>query len=104
MKKRGLGRGLDALLYPRGDTESVASNLHAKLQTLPVDKVVCGQYQPRMKMDSKALKELANSIKNQGVIQPIIVRPSAGADTYEIIAGERRWRAHTIGQACMKSL
>ncbi len=92
-KKRSLGKGLDALLSPRGGGESTESNQEEQLRTLPVDVVVRGQYQPRMKMDSDALEGLANSIKSQGVVQPIVVRPLEGADTYEIIAGERRWRA-----------
>lgn len=92
-KKRGLGKGLDALLYPRGGEESADSNLSEQLRILPVDMVVRGQYQPRMEMDPNALEELANSIKSQGVVQPIVVRPIKGTNTYEIIAGERRWRA-----------
>jgi len=93
MKKRGLGKGLDALLSPRGSMESAESNLNEQLRTLPVDVVVRGQYQPREKMDSQALEELANSIRKQGVIQPIVVRLLKGTENYEIIAGERRWRA-----------
>ncbi len=93
MKKRGLGKGLDALLSPRGGTESVDANLDGPLRMLPVDIVSRGRFQPRMGMDSEALEELANSIKSQGVIQPIVVRPLEGTNTYEIIAGERRWRA-----------
>jgi len=93
MKKRGLGKGLDALLSPRGAAESADANLNGPLQMLPVDIVSRGRYQPRMGMDSEALEELANSIKKQGVVQPIVVRPLKGTDTYEIIAGERRWRA-----------
>jgi ParB family chromosome partitioning protein len=93
MKKRGLGKGLDALLSPRGGVESSDSNLDGPLQMLPVDIVTRGRYQPRMEMDTEALEELANSIKSQGVVQPIIVRPLKGRETYEIIAGERRWRA-----------
>jgi ParB family chromosome partitioning protein len=93
MKKRGLGKGLDALLSPRGGVESSDSNLDGPLQMLPVDIVTRGRYQPRMEMDTEALEDLANSIKSQGVVQPIIVRPLKGRETYEIIAGERRWRA-----------
>jgi len=93
MKKRGLGKGLDALLSPRGYAESADSNLDEPLRMLPVDIVSRGRFQPRMGMDSEALEELADSIKSQGVIQPIVVRPLKGTDTYEIIAGERRWRA-----------
>ncbi len=93
MQKRGLGKGLDALLSSRGGTESAESNLDEQLRMLPVDVVVRGQYQPRMAMDSQALEDLASSIQSQGVVQPIVVRPLKGTDTYEIIAGERRWRA-----------
>ena len=93
MKKRGLGRGLDALLSPRGGVESADSNLDGPLKMLPVDIVSRGRYQPRTEMDSEALEDLANSIKSQGVVQPIVVRPVKGTDNYEIIAGERRWRA-----------
>ncbi len=93
MKKRGLGKGLDALLSPRSAVESADSNLDGPLQMLPVDIVTRGRYQPRMDMDTEALEELADSIKSQGVIQPIVVRPLKGTEIYEIIAGERRWRA-----------
>jgi ParB family chromosome partitioning protein len=86
-KPKGLGRGLDALLgasgeSPRGDT----------LATLPVGRIRPGKYQPRTRMDQKALAELASSIKAQGLMQPVIVR-AVDRDRYELIAGERRWRA-----------
>jgi len=99
-KKRGLGRGLEALLGPRAAAE--APLLEAQPsdvpRTLPVDALAPGKYQPRKSMDDAKLAELAESIKAQGVIQPIVVREVAGArgnggKTYEIIAGERRWRA-----------
>jgi len=93
MKKRGLGKGLDALLSPRSSVESADLNPDEQLRMLPVDIVSRGRYQPRMEMDTQALEDLANSIKSQGVVQPIVVRPLTGTDTYEIIAGERRWRA-----------
>jgi len=93
MRKRGLGKGLDALLSPRGGAESSDANLDGPLQMLPVDIVTRGRYQPRMEMDTEALDDLASSIKSQGVVQPIVVRPLKGTETYEIIAGERRWRA-----------
>ncbi len=87
LKKRGLGRGLDALL---GDTSpQVTKN---QLQHLPVEFLQRGQYQPRKDIDPEKLQELANSIKAQGIVQPIVVR-KLGQDTYEIVAGERRWRA-----------
>ncbi|WP_044873330.1 ParB/RepB/Spo0J family partition protein [Pseudomonas sp. LFM046] len=94
-KKRGLGRGLDALLG--GSTVATLEEEAVKvdtreLQHLPLDLIQRGKYQPRRDMDPTALEELAQSIKAQGVMQPIVVRP-IGAGRYEIIAGERRWRA-----------
>jgi len=90
-KLKGLGRGLDALL---GSDEPAPTQTPAgdSLRQLSVDHLQPGKYQPRSRMDQEALKELAASIKTQGVIQPILVRPVA-ADRYEIVAGERRWRA-----------
>ncbi|MDR0278973.1 MAG: ParB/RepB/Spo0J family partition protein [Paucimonas sp.] len=95
VKKRGLGRGLDALLS--GPTVSALEEQAVKvdkkeLQHLPVELIQRGKYQPRRDMDPQALEELAQSIKGQGVMQPIVVRPIDG-ERYEIIAGERRWRA-----------
>jgi ParB family chromosome partitioning protein len=89
-KKSRLGRGLDALL---GDTgASVGEISPDKLQQLPVEILQRGQFQPRRHMDQDALDELANSISKQGVLQPIVARKLSSGD-YEIIAGERRWRA-----------
>lgn len=90
-KKKGLGRGLDALLA--GNSDSAESN--SRQDTLPVGQLQPGKYQPRTRMDPGSLEELAASIKAQGLIQPISVRP-VGANRYEIIAGERRWRASQI--------
>ncbi|TVP92202.1 MAG: ParB/RepB/Spo0J family partition protein [Pseudomonadaceae bacterium] len=94
-KKRGLGRGLDALLgqstAPQGQHDGELQQDHL-LKDLPVDLIQRGKYQPRRDMDPQALEELAESIKAQGVMQPIVVRPIDGG-RYEIIAGERRWRA-----------
>ncbi len=116
-KKRGLGRGLDALLGgagsgprpPAGTPEGAAAGgdvrgcVQGELRHLPVDRIRRGRYQPRTHMDAASLEELANSIRAQGVVQPIVVRPlgvhengnelGAQAALYEIIAGERRWRA-----------
>ena len=93
-KLKGLGRGLDALLG--GDEPAAAPSAAAVSSDTPrelsVDVLQPGKYQPRTRMDQDALKELAESIKTQGVIQPILVRPVA-ENKYEIIAGERRWRA-----------
>ena len=107
-KKRGLGRGLEALLGPKAAAE--APLLEAQPgdvpRTLPVDALTPGKYQPRKTMDDAKLQELAESIRAQGVIQPIVVREIAstgrrdgargGGKTYEIIAGERRWRASKL--------
>ena len=91
VKKRGLGRGLDALLG--GSMAAVAEPPQgADLREVPVDLLQPGKYQPRTDMHPESLEELANSIKAQGVVQPIVIRP-IGGDRYEIIAGERRWRA-----------
>ena len=87
-KKRGLGKGLGALMGDLGGHEQVKKNT----QTLPVEYLQRGKYQPRKDIDPERLQELAESIKAQGIIQPIIVR-EVGYNRYEIIAGERRWRA-----------
>ena len=92
VKAKGLGRGLDALLG--GDTPRAPSGSDA-VTTLPVAALQPGKYQPRTRMDQEALNALAASIKAQGIMQPILVRP-VGGSTYEIIAGERRWRAARI--------
>ncbi|SEL58122.1 ParB/RepB/Spo0J family partition protein [Nitrosovibrio tenuis] len=88
MKVKGLGRGLDALLA--GNQESAQAG--ESLQNLSVPLLQPGKYQPRTHMDKESLAELAESIKSQGIMQPILVRP-VPAGRYEIIAGERRWRA-----------
>ncbi|WP_019880768.1 MULTISPECIES: ParB/RepB/Spo0J family partition protein [unclassified Methylophilus] len=88
VKPKGLGRGLDALLS--GDTETIAQS--DTLRTLPVGQLQPGKYQPRSYMNEEALQTLADSIAAQGIMQPILVREIA-ADKFEIIAGERRWRA-----------
>ncbi len=97
-KPKGLGRGLEALLGPKVDDSAAAKAAAAEglPNTLPLSQMVPGMYQPRTRMDEGALYELAESIKVQGIMQPILVRqlhegPNAGK--YEIIAGERRSRA-----------
>lgn len=98
LKKRGLGRGLDALLTtgkPASAAESQVESRQSELQNLPIEWLQPGKYQPRKDMSQDALDELASSIRAQGVIQPIVVRPVA-TDRYEIIAGERRWRASQL--------
>jgi ParB family chromosome partitioning protein len=98
-KRTGLGRGLDALL---GDTTApprpVPTEPREGLRQIPVELLQRGQYQPRQDMHQESLDDLARSIKAQGLVQPIVVRPlptptAAGEIRYEIIAGERRWRA-----------
>ena len=90
-KKARLGRGLGALLgdvRPPGE----ASSARAGVRELPIEQLQRGKYQPRLHMDKAALEELAETIRAQGIIQPLLVR-AVGASRYEIIAGERRWRA-----------
>ncbi|WP_089729459.1 ParB/RepB/Spo0J family partition protein [Candidatus Thiosymbion oneisti] len=103
-KKKGLGRGLDALLGGIPEPESGAGAGDGETETegevpvvsevtsLPIDVIAHGRYQPRHEFDPDSLRELADSIAAQGVIQPIVVRP-VGAGRYEIVVGERRWRA-----------
>src|SRR6185312_3450982 len=88
IRPKGLGRGLDALLAGTDDEAREGDSL----QMLTIDRVRPGRYQPRTKMDAASLAELALSIKEQGVMQPILVRPVDGG-RFEIVAGERRWRA-----------
>ena len=96
VKKRGLGRGLDALLgsmnAPAAEAGGDAAPADAAPRELPLAQLGPGKHQPRRHFDEAALSELAESIRAQGVVQPIVVRP-AGLDRYEIVAGERRWRA-----------
>ena len=90
-KMKGLGRGLDALLA--GSDEPKAGD---QLQVLRIDTLKPGRYQPRTRMNAEALQELANSIKAQGLMQPVLVRLAGRDGSHEIIAGERRWRAAQI--------
>ncbi|WP_421299540.1 ParB/RepB/Spo0J family partition protein [Aeromonas veronii] len=108
-KKRGLGKGLDALLSTstaarqkqvmsdQRTEEAMAPTNQGELRKLPVEWLQSGKYQPRKDMSQDALEELANSIRAQGVIQPIVVRP-LGEQFFEIIAGERRWRASQLAR------
>ena len=108
-KKRGLGKGLDALLSTstaarqkqvmsdQRTEEAMAPTNQGELRKLPVEWLQSGKYQPRKDMSQDALEELANSIRVQGVIQPIVVRP-LGEQSFEIIAGERRWRASLLAR------
>jgi ParB family chromosome partitioning protein len=88
IRPKGLGRGLDALLAGTDDAAAAKESL----QVIAVDRVRPGKYQPRTRMDEASLAELADSIREQGVMQPILVRPIEGG-RFELIAGERRWRA-----------
>ncbi len=90
IKKRGLARGLDALLSQPSTNES-----KKETNAVPIDLLQRGKYQPRNEFDPVQLQELADSISAQGIIQPIVVRPLSG-NNYEILAGERRWRAAQI--------
>lgn len=108
-KKRGLGKGLDALLSTstaarqkqvmsdQRTEEAMLPAHQTELRKLPVEWLQSGKYQPRKDMSQDALEELANSIRAQGVIQPIVVRP-LGEQSFEIIAGERRWRASQLAR------
>ena len=95
-KKKGLGRGLNALL---GGTETVevmtTVQKEDELRDLAIDLIRRGPWQPRTHFDEESLNELAESIRSQGVVQPIVVR-AAGDNSFEIVAGERRWRASQI--------
>ena len=115
-KKKKLGRGLDALLgdltgdieeannsskNPSVGTAKTTKRLGDRLAELPIEKLQRGVYQPRSHMDEESLQELAESIKAQGILQPILVRPAPNqksSEQYEIIAGERRWRASQLAQ------
>lgn len=94
IKARGLGRGLDALL---GDGKSKVEPSQRSFRMLPIEFLQRGKYQPRQDMNAEKLQELADSIREQGIVQPIIVR-ELGDERYEIIAGERRWRAAQLAQ------
>lgn len=108
-KKRGLGKGLDSLLSSSTvsrnkqmshdihaeEAQQLANEVKGELQDLNIDQLQVGKYQPRRDMASDALEELANSIRAQGIIQPLVVRET-GHHKFEIVAGERRWRAAKI--------
>jgi len=106
IKRKGLGRGLGALLgesaalkddTDKSENTAATSVRDNELKELPVEFLQRGKYQPRRDMHPEALEELASSIRAQGIMQPIVVRP-IGNDRYEIIAGERRWRAAQIAE------
>ena len=101
VKKRGLNRGLEALLQGAGsldvDLNQASGETTDELQHLPVEWLQRGVYQPRRDLDPEALEELAASVRQHGIMQPIVVR-SIGVNRYEIIAGERRWRAAQLAE------
>lgn len=91
---RSLGRGLSAILGPDGVDLENSMNENSSVQTLPINKVRPGKYQPRSYFDEDGLDSLVASVQEKGIIQPIIVRPlNDGSENYEIVAGERRWRS-----------
>ena len=94
MKNRGLGRGLEALL---GSDDNNMEQSNDQLKMISIEKLSAGKYQPRSIMDPEPLEELAESIKSQGIMQPILVRMLKEND-YEIVAGERRWRAAKLAK------
>lgn len=96
-KKRGLNVGLNELLSISKNVDVATQPNKSALRHLPVDMLQPGRYQPRQSMDQTSLAELADSIRRQGVIQPVIVR-LVGSESYEIIAGERRWRAAQLAK------
>jgi len=96
-KKRGLGRGLDALLGVGHPERQGVDAPAGSVATLPVDLIRRGRFQPRRDFNADSLRELADSIRAQGVVQPVVVRP-LGEGRYELIAGERRWRAAQMAE------
>ncbi len=96
VKKRALGRGLDALLG-MGAAQPVPEVRNGdQLKSISIDLIRRGRYQPRIDIKAETLRELADSIKSQGIVQPIVVRPIEDPNRFEIVAGERRWRAAQI--------
>jgi ParB family transcriptional regulator, chromosome partitioning protein len=90
MQKRGLGRGLSALI-PDAAESKAETKRDASTLKVDIDRITASPFQPRRRFDEAKIEELASSIRNQGIIQPLVVRPKG--DVYELIAGERRWRA-----------
>lgn len=95
-KKRALGRGLDALLGMGAEQAVPEERNGDQLKSIPIDMIQRGRYQPRIDIKSESLQDLADSIKSQGIVQPIVIRAIDGPNRFEIIAGERRWRAAQI--------
>ena len=91
VKKARLGKGLDAL-FSALDESGADGATPSDMRTVPIDQIRPGRFQPRSRMDEASLRDLAASIQNQGVVQPVVVRETV-AGGFELIAGERRWRA-----------
>ena len=96
-KRRGLGRGLSALLEADAGIEGAGQGAAAALQQ-PIERLRPSALQPRRRFDETELAELAQSIRERGILQPILVRPTADANVFEIVAGERRWRAAQLAR------
>ena len=95
--KRGLGRGIEALFEDSGEKGDINSKINNIFDTLPIDQIKPNSLQPRKTFDKELLNQLAASIKDKGVLQPIVVREAKGNKrSWQIIAGERRWRAAQI--------
>lgn len=106
-EKKGLGRGLSSLLSdspkakaaaPAPEDKAEIEELMAGMRELPIEYISANKKQPRVTFDDQKLKELAESIKDRGILQPILVRPLGGPNQYEIVAGERRWRAAQLAR------
>ena len=95
-RRRGLGRGLDALLSGTAAVHAAAGD--RELRDLPLDLIRRNRFQPRRLMDPQALEELAQSIRARGVVQPVVVRPGGDGHSFELVAGERRWRAAQMAE------
>ena len=95
--KRGLGRGIEALFEDNGEQAAINNKINNVFDSLPIDQIIPNPLQPRKTFDKDLLNELAASIKDKGVLQPIVVRAAKGIKkSWQIIAGERRWRAAQI--------
>jgi ParB family chromosome partitioning protein len=91
MKRRGLGRGLDALIGATASVTLETAKAEKTLRQLPIDQIQRSPFQPRVSFNKESLQELADSIRQQGILQPVVVRPKG--EGFELVAGERRWRA-----------
>ena len=98
MERRGLGRGLSALMADVRLDQTAADGAIAPDRLLATDRLIANPNQPRRTFEPSALKDLADSLRKKGVIQPLIVRPTGNPEQFEIVAGERRWRAAQMAQ------